>query len=387
MPRTRKGGNRKKGGAEASQELRLRMGKKISALVAASGNTDPVTNVALSIAMDEARTLNISMDDIHMAIERGTQEFNNAKRHPPAFTLTQIQNAMRGRAAPGRAAPGRPPPRPPRLSRAAPVSEEHEREELLQQIRDDPRKGERMFLMLKDRSIETIKRYLAQTIDYADDYYLARAIEMSQHQMGNDRQSEEDRHLAEAISMSMEKPAKRKPPPPPNKPKHLSAQSRKMRDTYTASRLKTDHDKASRPPTPPKNPRNMSAAATAALARQAQTLSTPRDKQMAERRQKDEIIGKIYAAYSSRHDAPPIGLPAASIKQLKEHLEKVRKRPAGGKRCTKKRHYKHPKKGAKSRTRKGRKDFTTKKTSKVFNRRKHYQRKSAKGVKRRPFRK
>ena len=49
--------------------------------------------------------------------------------------------------------------------------------------------------------------------------------------------------------------------------------------------------------------------------------------------------------------------------------------------------YKHPKKGMKSRTRKGRKDFTTKKTSKVFNRRKHYQRKSAKGVKRRPFRK
>ena len=60
---------------------------------------------------------------------------------------------------------------------------------------------------------------------------------------------------------------------------------------------------------------------------------------------------------------------------------------AGGKRRTKKRHYKHPKKGRKSRTHKGRKDFTTKKTSKVFNRRKHYQRKSAKGVKRRPFRK
>jgi hypothetical protein len=48
---------------------------------------------------------------------------------------------------------------------------------------------------------------------------------------------------------------------------------------------------------------------------------------------------------------------------------------------------KHPKKGMKSRTHKGRKDFTTKKTSKVFHRRKHYQRKSAKGVKRRPFRK
>jgi hypothetical protein len=59
----------------------------------------------------------------------------------------------------------------------------------------------------------------------------------------------------------------------------------------------------------------------------------------------------------------------------------------GGKRRTKKRHYKHPKKGRKSRTHKGRKDFTTKKTSKVFNRRSHYQRKSAKGVKRRPYHK
>jgi len=59
----------------------------------------------------------------------------------------------------------------------------------------------------------------------------------------------------------------------------------------------------------------------------------------------------------------------------------------GGKRRTKKRHYKHPKKGRKSRTHKGRKDFTTKKSRKVFHRRKHYQRKSTKGVKRRPYNK
>ena len=45
------------------------------------------------------------------------------------------------------------------------------------------------------------------------------------------------------------------------------------------------------------------------------------------------------------------------------------------------------KKGRKSRTRKGRKGSTTKKTSKVFHRRKHYQRKSTKGVKSRPHRK
>jgi hypothetical protein len=52
----------------------------------------------------------------------------------------------------------------------------------------------------------------------------------------------------------------------------------------------------------------------------------------------------------------------------------------------KKKKRKHPKKGMKSRTHKGRKDFTTKKTSKVFNRGRHYQRKSAKGTKRRPYR-
>ena len=48
--------------------------------------------------------------------------------------------------------------------------------------------------------------------------------------------------------------------------------------------------------------------------------------------------------------------------------------------------YRHPKKGQRSRTRKGRRDFTTKKSSRVFNRRGHYQRRSSKGVKRRPFR-
>jgi len=45
------------------------------------------------------------------------------------------------------------------------------------------------------------------------------------------------------------------------------------------------------------------------------------------------------------------------------------------------------KKERKSRTRKGRKGSTTEKTSKVSHRRKHYHRKSAKSVKRRPYRK
>jgi hypothetical protein len=71
----------------------------------------------------------------------------------------------------------------------------------------------------------------------------------------------------------------------------------------------------------------------------------------------------------------------------KDAFAKTLSMARGGRRRTKKRHYKHPKKGRKSRTHKGRKDFTTKKSSKVFHRRKHYQRKSAKGVKRRPYHK
>ena len=47
-----------------------------------------------------------------------------------------------------------------------------------------------------------------------------------------------------------------------------------------------------------------------------------------------------------------------------------------------KKSYSHPKRGQKSRTRKGNKDFTTKKGNKVFHRRRHYVRKS-----RKPYRK
>ena len=45
----------------------------------------------------------------------------------------------------------------------------------------------------------------------------------------------------------------------------------------------------------------------------------------------------------------------------------------------------HRKKGQKSRTRAGRRDFTTKKSSTKFNSRRHRQRRSARGVKRRPY--
>jgi len=63
---------------------------------------------------------------------------------------------------------------------------------------------------------------------------------------------------------------------------------------------------------------------------------------------------------------------------------------AGGRRTRRRRRRRtksrHPRKGQRSRTRRGRLDFTTKKSSRVFNRRGHYQRRSRKGVKRRPYR-
>jgi hypothetical protein len=57
------------------------------------------------------------------------------------------------------------------------------------------------------------------------------------------------------------------------------------------------------------------------------------------------------------------------------------------KRGTKRVRFHHPKKGSKSRTRKGRKDFTVKKSSRLFNRRKHRQSRSSRGIKRRPYHK
>ena len=68
-------------------------------------------------------------------------------------------------------------------------------------------------------------------------------------------------------------------------------------------------------------------------------------------------------------------------------LPKLSPCAVGGKRRKTKKVNRHPKKGQKSRTHKGRLDFTTKKTSKVFHRKKHYERKSVKGVKRRPYHK
>lgn len=82
------------------------------------------------------------------------------------------------------------------------------------------------------------------------------------------------------------------------------------------------------------------------------------------------------------------GLKSNNKANATEKMNKIR---IGGRRTRKRRRkrgrvgkkgYSHPKRGQKSRTRKGNKDFTTKKGNKVFHRRRHYVRKS-----RKPYRK
>ena len=55
---------------------------------------------------------------------------------------------------------------------------------------------------------------------------------------------------------------------------------------------------------------------------------TERDRKMAERRQKDELVGKILAHYQARGQDPPIGLPASDIETLRKHLAHVKREAA-----------------------------------------------------------
>mmetsp|Transcript_15154 Transcript_15154/g.45924 ORF Transcript_15154/g.45924 Transcript_15154/m.45924 type:complete len:145 (+) Transcript_15154:174-608(+) len=69
------------------------------------------------------------------------------------------------------------------------------------------------------------------------------------------------------------------------------------------------------------------AAAAAALERaNAATGSgaSQRDRKLAERRQKDDLIGKINAYYAQVGRDPPIGLPSSSLDQLRKHLDYVK---------------------------------------------------------------
>ena len=90
------------------------------------------------------------------------------------------------------------------------------------------------------------------------------------------------------------------------------------------------------------------------------------------------------------HGMKALGIGAHKAADATEAVAHQTQRVVSGgrkrRRTRRRTHYRHPKKGQRSRTRKGRLDFTTKKSSRVFNRRRHYQRRSSKGVKRRPFR-
>lgn len=71
------------------------------------------------------------------------------------------------------------------------------------------------------------------------------------------------------------------------------------------------------------------AAAAAAFERETNAAgATDRDRKLAERRQKDALVGKICAYYSQLKRDPPIGLSACTVEQLRKHLDHV-KREAG----------------------------------------------------------
>ena len=74
------------------------------------------------------------------------------------------------------------------------------------------------------------------------------------------------------------------------------------------------------------------AAAQAAMARHSQNSSsggggqlTETDARLKERRQKDELIGKIEAMYAAQNRDPPIGLAASSLDALRRHLEHMQR--------------------------------------------------------------
>ena len=88
-----------------------------------------------------------------------------------------------------------------------------------------------------------------------------------------------------------------------------------------------------------------------------------------------DVIEVVGLSVANAHSKPPMKR-SASMGGKKPHKKGYK----GGKKSHKKGH-----KGARSKTRRGRLDFITHKGSKVFNRRSHYQKKTAKGVKKSPY--
>ena len=69
------------------------------------------------------------------------------------------------------------------------------------------------------------------------------------------------------------------------------------------------------------------AAAAAALERASAAGgagASAKDRKLAERRQKDELVGKILAHYQSLGQEAPIGLAASDVPALKRHLDHIK---------------------------------------------------------------
>uniref|UniRef100_A0A7S2WD05 Uncharacterized protein n=1 Tax=Rhizochromulina marina TaxID=1034831 RepID=A0A7S2WD05_9STRA len=67
-----------------------------------------------------------------------------------------------------------------------------------------------------------------------------------------------------------------------------------------------------------------SAAAMAAMQRANSQSSSTVDRKLADRRQKDELVGRIQAHYQALNKDPPIGLAASSIDALRKHLDHIK---------------------------------------------------------------
>ncbi|KAJ0401091.1 hypothetical protein P43SY_005696 [Pythium insidiosum] len=77
-----------------------------------------------------------------------------------------------------------------------------------------------------------------------------------------------------------------------------------------------------REPTLSEKRRNAAAAAEARQAdwRQGGAADPEKAKALRERREKDELLGRIYNRYNVLGKEPPIGLPSCDVDQLKRHL-------------------------------------------------------------------
>ena len=122
----------------------------------------------------------------------------------------------------------------------------------------------------------------------------------------------------------------------------------------------------------------------------AQAHSESQDAVLAQKTSGNMTVGDHFSSLGSKASSTVSDLHKSAMGFLSSWGSKPAAAPApaplqaAGRRTRK--HRRHPKKGQKSRTMKGRKDFTTKKGNKYYNRRGHRQSKNAKGVKGRPYR-